>query len=85
MEIKVLGMGGGLATSMYQETMKALQLSGLRLPVMRIEDTVMIAAFGVVQTPALVFGNAVLISGRVPCAREIQQLLAQCLAGNPAP
>jgi hypothetical protein len=85
MDIKVLGIGGGLATSMYQETMKALQLSGLQVSVLRVDDAAQISHFGVVQTPALVLGNVVLVAGRVPSAREIQGMLAQRLAGNPRP
>ena len=85
MIIKVLGTGGGLAVSMYQETLKALQLTGLQVPVLRVESPWDIQAFGVIQTPALVLGDVVLVAGRVPCAREIQALLAQRLAGNPAP
>jgi hypothetical protein len=42
----------------------------------KVTDVVDIASYGVMRTPGLVVDEQVLVSGRVPDAREIATLLA---------
>lgn len=75
MEIKVLGTGCPKCKSLENATREAVKEAALEANITKVEDIVEIMKFGVMQTPALVINNRVVVSGRVPSVTEIKQLL----------
>jgi hypothetical protein len=55
---------------------QALSTLGLEATVEKVTDFGDIASYGVMKTPGLVVDEQVLVSGRVPDAKEIATLLA---------
>ena len=57
-------------------TRQALTTLGLEATVEKVTDYAEIAGYGVMRTPGLVVDEQVIVSGRVPTAAEITQLLS---------
>ncbi|MFZ2017037.1 MAG: thioredoxin family protein [Nocardioides sp.] len=76
MMIKVLGPGCKNCAALEKATRQALDDRGLQATVEKVTDYPTIVAYGVMATPALVVDEKVVVSGRVPTAREIGDLLA---------
>jgi small redox-active disulfide protein 2 len=75
MEIKVLGPGCANCKRLYAEAERAVALAGLPATLTKVEAMESIVAYGVLRTPALVVGDRVVASGRVPSAGEIVTLI----------
>ena len=75
MKIKVLGPGCANCKALEKATRQALADLGLDATVEKIEDYPTIAGYGVMSTPALVIDETVVVSGRVPTATQIRDLL----------
>ncbi len=73
--LKVLGPGCKRCALLESHVKQALERMGKALEVQKITDIPEILAYGVVQTPALVLGEEVLITGFVPSPRQIQEML----------
>ncbi|MCX7783238.1 MAG: thioredoxin family protein [Meiothermus sp.] len=73
--IKVLGPGCKRCGLLESHVKQALERMGKPLEVQKITEIPEILAYGVVQTPALVVGEEVLVAGFVPSPRQIQELL----------
>lgn len=82
--IQVLGPGCGNCERLRQRTADAVAALGHDLPVSSVHDPEALLAHGVMRTPALVVDGRLLLSGRVPTATHLQELLREPLAG-PAP
>jgi small redox-active disulfide protein 2 len=76
MNIKILGSGCANCVRLEANTKQALATLGLDATVEKVTDFGDIASYGVMKTPGLVVDEQVLVSGRVPDAREIAKLLA---------
>ena len=76
MELKVLGAGCANCEALAERAGEALASLGIEGSVEKVTDYADIAAYGVMQTPALLAGEQVLVSGRVPTVPEIVSLLA---------
>ena len=76
MDIKILGSGCTNCKNLERNTRKALAELGLIAEIGKVTDPGDIASWGVMSTPALVVDDEVVISGRVPSADQIEQLLA---------
>lgn len=76
MIIKILGPGCANCRSLERNTREALRQLGLEASIEKVEDYPSILGYGVMATPGLVVDETVLVSGRVPKAAEICQLLA---------
>ena len=76
MIIKILGPGCANCRSLERNTREALRQLGLEASIEKVEDYPSILGYGVMATPGLVVDETVLVSGRVPKAAEISQLLA---------
>ncbi len=75
-EVLVLGPGCKKCGTLHDLTVKVLQETGRgQVPVRPIKDLHDIATFGPVVTPALVIGGKVVLSGRVPTAAALKNLL----------
>ena len=75
MNVKILGPGCANCQRLESRTREALQELGLPATVEKVTDYGQIAAYGVMKTPGLVVDERLVLSGRVPTAREIVELL----------
>jgi small redox-active disulfide protein 2 len=76
MIIKILGSGCANCVRLEANAKQALSTLGLEATVEKVTDFGDIASYGVMKTPGLVVDEQVLVSGRVPDAKEIATLLA---------
>lgn len=76
MIVKILGSGCANCHRLEANTRDALATLGLEATVEKVTDVGDIASYGVMRTPGLVVDEQVLVSGRVPDAREIASLLS---------
>jgi small redox-active disulfide protein 2 len=76
MVIKILGTGCVNCRNLEANTRTALAELGLAIEIDKVTDPGEIIGWGVMSTPALVIDDEVVLSGRVPPADQIKQLLA---------
>ena len=77
MNIKVLGPGCANCVRLEANVHQALEAAGITDAVVtKVTDYADIAAYGIMSTPGLVVDEKVLVSGRVPAASEVGELLA---------
>jgi len=74
--IKVLGPGCNNCKTLERLTREAVDALGLDATIEKVEDYPTIVGYGVMSTPALVIDEQVVLSGRVPRAAEVKDLLA---------
>lgn len=77
MEIKVLGTGCPKCKALEQATRNAVSELSIDANITKVEDIVDIMNYGVMRTPALVINEKVVISGRVPDARELKEIITK--------
>lgn len=75
MEIKVLGPGCVKCRGLEHRTRKAVAELGLDAQVFKVDDLTEIMHYGVMQTPALVINNRVVMSGKLPTYTELKTFL----------
>lgn len=76
MKIKVLGTGCAKCKTLEKITREVVSELNLSASVEKVEDIMQIMDYGVMNTPALVVDEKVLISGRLPSAKELKELLS---------
>ena len=76
MIIKVLGPGCNNCKTLERLTREAVDALGLDATIEKVEDYPTIVGYGVMSTPALVIDEELVLSGRVPRAAEVKDLLA---------
>jgi small redox-active disulfide protein 2 len=81
MDVKVLGAGCANCHKLEERAREALTGLGAEGTVEMVTDFGIIAAYGVMSTPALVVDDRVVLTGRVPETPEIVSLLAGAAAG----
>lgn len=77
MEIKILGTGCARCKTLEKLTRDAVAEAGITAEIEKVEDIVKIMAYGVMNTPALVINQKVVLSGRIPSIAEIKEILAK--------
>ena len=75
MEIKVLGTGCAKCKSLEKLTNEVIAETGVAATVEKVEDILKIMQFGVMSTPALVIDKKVVLSGRLPSATELKEII----------
>ncbi len=75
MKIEVLGTGCAKCATLYDNTKKALEVSGKSAEVVKVQDIPTIMKYGVMSTPALVIDGQVKFSGKVASVDEIRGML----------
>ena len=75
MKLEILGTGCAKCKTLYENTQKALTLSGKEAELVKVEDIPTIMKYGVMSTPALVKDGKVLFSGKLATAEEIAGML----------
>jgi small redox-active disulfide protein 2 len=71
MKIKILGTGCAKCKQLYAEAEKAILASGVSVDLEKVERIEDIMKYNVMVTPALVVGEEVKSSGRIPATSEI--------------
>jgi small redox-active disulfide protein 2 len=77
MKIKILGPGCARCKTLEKLTRDAVAETGVNAEIEKVEDIVKIMAYGVMNTPALVINEKVMLSGRIPSITEIKEILAK--------
>ena len=75
MEIKILGTGCPKCKTLEKLTRETVEKEGIDASISKEEDIMKIMEYGVMQTPGLVIDGKVVFSGRVPSAKELNDLL----------
>ena len=83
--IKVLGSGCANCRRLTDLAEQALAELGLPADVEKVTAPAEIASYGVMSTPALVVGDDVLLSGRIPALSSLRAALAGRLAAGEPP
>ena len=76
MRIKVLGPGCTNCVNLERVTREAVADLGLEATIEKVTDYQTIVGYGVMSTPALVVDEQLVLSGRVPTATAVRELLA---------
>jgi small redox-active disulfide protein 2 len=79
MIIKVLGTGCQNCKTLEKNTRQAVAELGNCAEVRKVEDIMKIIDYKVLQTPALVIDEQVVMNGRVPSVPEIKDLIGQAV------
>ncbi|MDX9852970.1 MAG: thioredoxin family protein [Tenuifilaceae bacterium] len=77
MEIKVLGTGCAKCKTLEQSVKQSVEELGIDAVVTKEEDIVKIMSYGIMHTPGLVIDGKVVLSGRVPSAKDLKELIAK--------
>ncbi|PKQ19105.1 MAG: redox-active disulfide protein 2 [Actinobacteria bacterium HGW-Actinobacteria-8] len=80
MIIKVLGPGCNNCVNLEKATREAVDELGITATIEKVTDYGAIAGYGVMRTPALVVDEALVLSGRVPTASQVREILAPLAA-----
>ena len=75
MDVKLLGSGCVRCRNLEAMTRAALDELGLDVEIEDVTDPAEIASWGVLSTPALVVDGEVVVSGRIPPADALGDLL----------
>ncbi|MEU8233266.1 thioredoxin family protein [Actinoplanes sp. NPDC048967] len=75
MIIKVLGPGCAKCATLERRTREAVDALGVGATIEKVDDYPTIVGYGVTATPALVVDEKVVVSGRVPTAAWIRDVL----------
>ena len=76
MQIKVLGTGCKKCNELEQAIRNAIEALDIDATIDKEEDIMRIMEYGVNRTPALVVDGKVVVSGRVPSDKELEELLS---------
>lgn len=82
MIIKVLGPGCTNCKNLERVTREAVAALEIDATIEKIEDYPSIVGYGIMSTPGLVIDEQVVLSGRVPTAAQVQQLISDALASR---
>ncbi len=77
MEIKVLGTGCPKCKALEKATQDVITEMAVDASITKEEDIMKIMEYGIMHTPGLVIDGKVVMSGRVPSTKEIQQFITQ--------
>jgi small redox-active disulfide protein 2 len=77
MEIKVLGTGCPKCKTLEKMTRDMVTEMGIDASVTKEEDIMKIMEYGIMRTPGLVVDGKVVMSGRIPSANELKELLTK--------
>lgn len=75
MIIKILGSGCANCVNLERVTREAVTGMGIEAQIEKVTDFAAIMSYGVMSTPGLVVDEKVVMSGRVPTAAKVRELL----------
>jgi len=76
MNIKILGSGCANCVNLEKAAKQAVSELGIDATFEKVTDYADIASYNIMRTPGLVVDEEVILSGRVPTARQVKELLA---------
>ncbi len=76
MNIKILGPGCANCVNLEKAAKQAASELGIDATFEKVTDYADIYSYGIMSTPGLVADEPVVLSGRVPTARQVKELLA---------
>ncbi|WP_291380247.1 thioredoxin family protein [Demequina sp.] len=82
MIIKVLGPGCANCVNLEKVTREVVAELGVAATIEKVTDYGAIAGYGVMRTPALVVDEALVLSGRVPTAAQVRDILEPLGSGS---
>jgi len=74
--IKILGPGCANCVNLEKAAKQAASELGIAATFEKVTDYADIYSYGIMSTPGLVVDEQVVLSGRVPTARQVKELLA---------
>ncbi len=74
-KIEVLGPGCSRCKQTFRVVQDVVQQAGLKVEVVKDESIERMMALGLMATPGVVIDGKVVVSGRIPKAEEVRQLL----------
>jgi len=77
MEIKILGTGCPKCKTLEKVTREAVAEAGIDATVEKVEDIVKIMAYNIMQTPALVINEKIVLKGQVPSVKQVKEIIIQ--------
>lgn len=77
MEIKVLGPGCPNCKTLEKMVTEAVKASGKNITITKVDDIMKIMEYAIMRTPALVVNEKVVVSGRVPSQKEIEEIISK--------
>lgn len=75
-QIRVLGSGCARCKTLAENARQAVRATGADATVEEVHDPMVIAALGILTTPALVIDGELVLAGRVPTVPQLQDVLA---------
>jgi len=79
LEVKILGSGCPNCKRLEAETRAVLAESNIDYHLTKVTDYVDIVAHGVIQTPALMINEVLLVQGRIPRRQQISKWIYDSL------
>ncbi len=76
LDIKILGTGCAKCQNLYQLTNEVVTENNIQATIEKVEDIEKIMEYEVMNTPALVVDNKVVVKGRVPNKTEILEFIS---------
>lgn len=81
MKIKILGTACKNCRTLEKLTAEVVSENNFNAEITKVDDIVQIMNYGIMRTPALVFDEKVVVSGRVPSKEEIKDLIEKHING----
>lgn len=78
--IEVLGPGCSRCKETFRVVQQVIEQDGLQVEVVKDESMERMLALGLMSTPGIVIDGKVVMSGRIPKAEEVRQLLGVAVA-----
>ena len=75
MEIKVLGTGCSKCKATYEMVNRVVKENNINATVTKVEDIMEIMKYNVMNMPAIVIDDKIVLSGKTPGEKEIKNLL----------
>lgn len=79
-KIEVLGPGCTRCKETFRVVQHVVETAGLEVEVVKDESVERMMALGLLSTPGIVIDGKVVMSGRIPKAEEVRQLLGVTVA-----
>jgi small redox-active disulfide protein 2 len=73
--VEVLGPGCTRCKETFRVVQQVVESAGIQVELVKEESYERMVALGVMSTPAVVIDGAVVVSGRIPKAAELRELL----------
>jgi len=77
MEIKVLGTGCPKCKTLEKSTHDVITKLKVEANITKEEDITKIMEYGIMRTPGLLINGNVVVSGRLPSSKEIEQFITE--------